>query len=162
MCDFSARCKYPGQSIRSSKKNHSVAAPGAAKRKTHLAERFYRPACGINLLKPEVSEETDEAAVGRPEGLPRAFRAGERPGFSRIERAHPEPVLAAGRRGEGQITAIRRHGNMFKARLFRRRDRKLYHRRIGRRLAREVCPGQSEHPQQQDRSHSPPTSRLTE
>src|SRR5262245_3713525 len=144
MCDFSARCKYPGQSIRSSKENHFVAAPGAAKRSLHLAERYYRPACGLDLLKPEVSEETDEAAVGRPEGLPRAFRAGERPGFGRIERAHPELVLAAGRRGEGQITAIRRHGNTFKARLFRRRDGKLHHTRIGRGLACKVRPDRSQ------------------
>ena len=112
------------------------------------AERYYRPASELDLLKPTVGKEADEAAVGRPEGEPRALRSGERPGFGRIERAHPKLHVAAGGSREGQMTAIRRDSDLAKARLFGRQDGKLHHPRIGCGLAREVSPRESQHSQQ--------------
>src|SRR5262245_48398738 len=152
LCDFSARLRDSRQPIlRTPKKNHSVAAPGAAEREPHFAELLYRCARKLNLLEPFVSEKADEAAVGRPEGETRALGAVERPGFGRIKRAHPELYIAASSRGEGQMTAIRRHSDLVKARLLRRQDGRFEDTQVHSRLACEVCPRESQPPKQQRR-----------
>src|SRR5262245_37829778 len=123
LCDCSARRRKPQQPNRQpSKENHPVSAPDAAERSRRIAKGLYRPACDLDLHEPAVGEEADEAAVGRPEGHQRVLRAGERPGFTRIESAHPQLDQAAGGRREGQMTAIRRDSDMPKARLLRRQD----------------------------------------
>src|SRR5262249_51845861 len=109
--------------------------PGAAPRTTvrcpqYLAKRLNRPARELDLLEPVVGEEADEAAVRRPEGEDRALRTGERLGFGGIERAHPKLHVAAGRRGEGQMTAIRRHSDLVKTRLLRWQDGSLKNPRL--------------------------------
>src|SRR5262245_51988745 len=83
LCDFSARRRNPQQPGHRMwpKENHAVAVPGAACRAQRLAERSYRPARDLDLSELAAGKETDEAAVGRPEGESRALRAGERLGF---------------------------------------------------------------------------------
>src|SRR5215475_5888684 len=83
LCDFSARRGDPQQpNQRLPKENHSIVAPGGAcYGSRRLTKHLNRPACDLDLLEPAVSEEADEAAVGRPEGEDRALRPGELPGF---------------------------------------------------------------------------------
>src|SRR5262245_4344732 len=82
-CGFSAGLSDPQQPTRGQPKdNHSSAIPGAAIRGRRIAERLRRPARDLDLLEMVTGEEADVAAVRRPEGQPRALRAGERLGLA--------------------------------------------------------------------------------
>src|SRR5262245_56621860 len=132
LCDFSARRRNPKKpNHRPPKENHPSIAPLATPRDPRLTQLFCRPACDLDLLDPAFGEETDIAAVGRPEGEGRALRAAEGFGFRVIKRAHPELDQNASRRGEGKMTSIGRHSDLAADSILRRQDEDLHQSRIG-------------------------------
>jgi len=89
------------------KENDIVAIPCAAARVGRVANHLGASAADGDALQLSVCEETDVAAVGRPEGIRVAVGIGEHFGFAGIERAEfdpPDPIF--GNHG-CQVAAVR-------------------------------------------------------
>src|SRR5262249_31621699 len=96
------------------KEDDSPAVPGPApsRRKRRREKSPGRAPGSLDLLQRPLREESDEAAVPRPEGGVGVFRAGKRPGFERIERTNPQEAPAVGaRRDERQAASVPRKGD---------------------------------------------------
>src|SRR5262245_14410136 len=63
-----------------------IAVPGAAEASGRVAHVGWRSAADLNLLELAAREESDEAAVGRPERERAALAAGNRSPGSAVER----------------------------------------------------------------------------
>ena len=83
------------------KDDHVVLVPASAAAVEGIAEGQGRPSGDIHLLQIAVSKERDEAAVGRPEGVMGAIRAGQNPWYQRIELPHPKLLLSVYRSRKG-------------------------------------------------------------
>src|SRR5689334_1074680 len=91
------------------KEDHTVTAPTPATKSGSVAERLRTPARQLNPLQLPSRAEADRAAVGRPEGILRVLRVGQRLRFRRPNRAHPELAFAVRRPArKRQLLSIRR------------------------------------------------------
>ena len=97
------RCRHPVERHGKVglKDDHVVLVPASAAAVEGIAEGQGRPSGDIHLLQISVGKEHDEAAVGRPEGVMGAIRAGQSPWYQRIEIPHPKLILSVkdGRKG---------------------------------------------------------------
>jgi hypothetical protein len=94
------------------KDDHPVSVPGAATTVGRVAQRERWPACRFDLFELPIREESNGAAVRRPEWKRGALSARERLRRERIEGTHPEESFALRRcRNESQTTAIGRDGD---------------------------------------------------
>src|SRR5439155_15039558 len=88
-----------------------VAVPRPSHAPVRIADREDRAAGRIHAFQLSVAEESDIAAIGRPEREEGVFRAGDRLRGRPIEVADPEGGLTAGFRcGEGDARAVGREG----------------------------------------------------
>jgi hypothetical protein len=71
------------------KQNYAAAVPGSSPFNPCVAQHLNWTAIRRNDLQLSVREESDPPAIGRPEGLPCAFRARKRLEFGTIQGAHP-------------------------------------------------------------------------
>jgi hypothetical protein len=83
------------------KDDHTVLVPTSAAAVEGRAEGQDRPSGDIHLLQITVGKERDEAAVGRPEGVMGAIRAGQSSRHQRIEFPHPKLLLSVYRSRKG-------------------------------------------------------------
>ncbi len=101
-----------------------VAIPRAADAPVRITDRQDRAAGGIHALQLPVGEESDEAAVGRPEGEGGVFRADDRLRGRPVEVANPEGGLTAGlRRCEGEARPVGRDGQLSQEHFLRKLER---------------------------------------
>src|SRR5207248_1533194 len=106
--------------------NHSVAAPRSPAIISGVTDPLWRPAGSLDLLEYSVREESDEAAVGRPERIRCVIGSVQWLSGERIERAHPELALAGGIGcGEGEQAAVGRDSDRIEGCLLRRQNGEL-------------------------------------
>ena len=82
------------RSIGRSKDNHSISIPRSAAIVRRVAQRNWRTAGHVNFFELSAREESERAAVGRPERRRGALRSGKRLRGERVERADPEKSFA--------------------------------------------------------------------
>jgi hypothetical protein len=73
------------------KDDHAIPAPGSAHSSSHARQGLRRPALDIDASESAPGEKRDRAAVRRPEGIGRPFRARERLSRFRLQGTEPEP-----------------------------------------------------------------------
>src|SRR6266852_6252362 len=93
-----------------SKHDYIIAVPGSTAAVGHVAQRLGRPPASGDLLEFVLREESDIAAIGRPEGERGVLGARHRLRLKRIQRPQPELLLSIHRRRDGDVAAIGGNG----------------------------------------------------
>src|SRR5262245_34578946 len=139
-----AGSRYPKQRLgcRRREQDDVVPIPRAATTGQGVTQHHRRSSGDADLLQLSAGEETDEAAIGRPERERRVFSARERAGVQAGDRSQPQLIAVRTACDERESAAVRRYrdlrrhpgaaaGRRGKRRVGWWRDREL--KRIGRR-----------------------------
>src|SRR5215510_14771867 len=105
------------------KHDHVVAIPRSSPAVGDITQRLRGAAASGNLPKLALREESDLAAVGRPEGEHRVLSVRHWLGLKRVQSAEPELTLPIYHRRDCEVTTIRGNSNAVNAsRVFRQRN----------------------------------------
>jgi hypothetical protein len=99
------------------KDDDPIAVPCPASAVRGVAQGLGRATIDGYPLEFASCEESNRAAVGRPERIPGVFSATQRLRIKRIERPNPKRAFFA-TRGDRQVVSIRRQGKRVNPRLF--------------------------------------------
>jgi len=101
-------CRNPRKtgSQRGRKNDLTALAPGAASAYGRITECERRTSSDIELLEFPDSEESHEAAFGRPERVVRSLSANQQARGCGVQIAYPELDLSTGRGGEDQMVSV--------------------------------------------------------
>ena len=95
----------------------------------------------IDPLQLAVGKKPNRAAIRLPERIAGSLGARERPRCHLIERPHPEPRRAVGRRDERQLPAVGRQRERYRIARRRRGDLKARRKRLGYSAPEVTCGG---------------------
>src|SRR5690349_953104 len=104
------------------KHDHVVAAPRSATSLGCIAKRLDRTTAGSNLLTFALREESEVAAIGRPEGVRGILRTQYRLCLKCVQRPQPELTLSVDRRRNSDQAAVGGDGEAVYSAVFRRRN----------------------------------------
>jgi len=88
------------------KQNHAVAVPTAAPPVRSVTEGLDHSARGFHLFHLSAREESDELAVGRPEWIISTLSSGQQLRRRRMQRTHPQKLLALPFSDESNAAAV--------------------------------------------------------